>query len=156
MFLDVVEAGQDRGVRHYLIGSAPDVLDRLSWRLRDEYPRALVVGMESLPAQALSAKDPSERGARKERIAASGADLVWVGLGPDSGDLPNGPASQGSQGYSGYPDAHLPALTIPVGTAFEVLAGSVHPEPARRRWSRLSAFLRPRDGERLGQPAVSA
>ena len=59
----VFEAGQDAGLRHFLFGSTPDVLERLQARLLERYPRALIVGT----ARRRSGRCPT--GERRDRPA---------------------------------------------------------------------------------------
>jgi exopolysaccharide biosynthesis WecB/TagA/CpsF family protein len=74
----VIEAGQEAGLRHFLFGSSPDVLERLEGRLLDRFPRAIIAGSISPPFREVTDAE-NERFAAQ--IVASGADIVWVGLG---------------------------------------------------------------------------
>ncbi|MEO7157765.1 MAG: WecB/TagA/CpsF family glycosyltransferase [Vicinamibacterales bacterium] len=84
LFLDVLAAGVDRGVRHFLFGSTPDVLDRMCARLPELVPGIVIAGTESPPFRPLT---PAEEQDVASRIRATGADLVWVGLGTPKQDL---------------------------------------------------------------------
>ncbi len=78
LFRDVFLLGQSVGLRHYLLGSTPEVLAALQQRLRRTFPDALVVGAESPPFRPMTGP---ERQAQLGRIRDCGAQLVWVGLG---------------------------------------------------------------------------
>ncbi len=114
----VFEAGQDAGLRHFLFGSTPDVLERLQSRLLERYPRALVVGTFSPPFRALSEQ---ENVAIAQQITDSGADVVWVGLGLPKQD----------QWLERSAGLFQPAVGLGVGAAFDFLAGT---KPRAPQW----------------------
>ena len=105
-----VAAGRDQGVRHYLFGSSPAVLDRLRARLEEQAPGALVVGAASPPFGPIHRRDCSEE---VERIRAAAPDVVWVGLGAPKQEL----------WMRRNADALRPAVVVGVGAAFDIVAG---------------------------------
>lgn len=114
----VFEAGQDAGIRHFLFGSTPDVLDRLERRLLERYPRAIIAGKHSPPFRALS---DSENAGIADEIVRSRADIVWVGLGlPKQDEWLNRSA-----------ELFSPAVGLGVGAAFDFLAGT---KPRAPKW----------------------
>lgn len=121
LFLAVVDRGQQAGLRHYLLGSTPEVLDALRQRLLDAYPAARIVGWESPPFRDLT---EAERTAQAERIRCSGAQVVWVGLGTPKQDHESARLA-----------ARLPVVAAAVGAAFDFVAGTKRQAPAwmRRR-----------------------
>lgn len=66
------------GWRHYFLGGAEGVAQRLADVMRSNLPGLRVVGFECPPFRGLTAE---ERHQQIARINASGADIVWVGLG---------------------------------------------------------------------------
>jgi N-acetylglucosaminyldiphosphoundecaprenol N-acetyl-beta-D-mannosaminyltransferase len=66
------------GIPIYLYGSTPDVLKNLNDRLMDWFPTLKIVGMEAPPFRPLT---PEENDAACQRINASGAGIVFIGLG---------------------------------------------------------------------------
>jgi N-acetylglucosaminyldiphosphoundecaprenol N-acetyl-beta-D-mannosaminyltransferase len=60
-----------------------EVLAALEAQLRRRYPSAAIVRTESPPLRDLSAE---ERAEQRDRIIASGAEIVWVGLGTTKQD----------------------------------------------------------------------
>lgn len=110
LFGDVLSLGRQVKLRHYLLGSTWEVLAALDERLRRRYPGALIVGMDSPPFRALT--DP-EREHQAARIRASGAQVVWVGLGTPKQDLEAAMLSR-----------ELPLVFVAVGAAFEFVAGT--------------------------------
>jgi N-acetylglucosaminyldiphosphoundecaprenol N-acetyl-beta-D-mannosaminyltransferase len=75
--------GVEMGVRHYLFGGTPEVVERLRRRLEQDHPGIEIVGAESPPFRDLGTEDLE---GASERIRASGAHLVWVGLGSPKQD----------------------------------------------------------------------
>ncbi|MFO1536893.1 MAG: WecB/TagA/CpsF family glycosyltransferase [Actinomycetota bacterium] len=110
-----LDRGRAHGIRHHLYGSTPDVLDRLRRVIGERWPGAEIVGAESPPFRDLTDADLR---AATERMAASGADLVWVGLGtPKQDDAVHRLARLG------------PATYVAVGAAFDFLAGTKRQAP---------------------------
>jgi N-acetylglucosaminyldiphosphoundecaprenol N-acetyl-beta-D-mannosaminyltransferase len=114
----VIEAGQEAGIRHFLFGSSPDVLERLEQRLLDRFPEAIIAGSISPPFREVSDEE-NERFAAQ--IAASRADIVWVGLGLPKQD----------EWLHRSADLFAPALGLGVGAAFDFLAGT---KPRAPEW----------------------
>lgn len=77
LMLALFQSGCRTGFRHFLYGSTPETLDRLQARLLGRFPDADIAGTLSPPFRALSDGEQAEVA---ERINASGADIVWVGL----------------------------------------------------------------------------
>lgn len=67
-----------RGIKHYFYGGAPGVAEKLAAKLKQDYAGLEIVGVECPPFRTLSAEEKADVVAR---IKASGADIVWVGLG---------------------------------------------------------------------------
>lgn len=107
---DVMAAVLERGLRHYLLGGSPQTLAALQERIAQRWPKATIVGAESPPFRTLTA---SELAAQDARVAASGADLVWVGLGTPKQDWEAARVTAAT----GLP-------TLAVGAAFDFLAGT--------------------------------
>lgn len=113
----VCAAGVGRGVRHFLLGSTDETLAALAGRLERDYPGAIIVGAESRPFRALSRLEQVEE---LERIRASGAQVVWVGLGSTYQDLEAASLAR-----------DLGAVCIGIGAAFDFIAGTFRESP---RW----------------------
>jgi exopolysaccharide biosynthesis WecB/TagA/CpsF family protein len=106
-----------------LLGGMQDVLAQLEQRNYVPLPAALAAGTDS-PPFATPTKD--DLAARDERIRASNATLVWVGLGTHKQDLE----------VRRLADA-LPATALAVGAAFDFLAGATRQAP---RWRQRSGL----------------
>lgn len=83
--LEILPAwGVESGLRHYLYGGAPEVVEALRDRLGSKCPGIEIAGADSPPFHELS---PEELEATASRIRESGTDLLWVGLGTPKQDL---------------------------------------------------------------------
>lgn len=115
--LDVIDLGRPLQLRHYLLGGSPQVLAQLRDNLERDYPGIVVVGAESPPFRSPTEEELAER---DERIRASGAQVVWVGLGTPKQDFEAERLARS-----------LPILAAAVGAAFDYAAGTLAPAP---RW----------------------
>ncbi|MFC7305787.1 WecB/TagA/CpsF family glycosyltransferase [Streptomyces monticola] len=120
LFLDVFRTGQQVGLRHYLLGSTREVLDRLAAELLARYPRARIVGTEAPPFRELT---DEERRSQAVRIAASGAQVVWLGLGTPKQDHEAALLAATASGH--------PCVYVAVGAAFDFVSGN---KPQAPRW----------------------
>lgn len=110
LLLAVCERSMKTGWSHYFYGGAEGVPERLVRNLKNRFPELKVAGMESPPFRPLSEEEDHWA---VERINASNADILWVGLGTPKQDL--------------WMAAHRPEITTPVmigvGAAFDFHAG---------------------------------
>ncbi len=115
LFLEVFGRGSPLGIKHYLLGGTPEVLKALEHNLRERFPDARIVGAESPPFRPLT---EDEREAQDERIRASGAEIVWVGLGTPKQDWECARLRD-----------RLPSVFVAVGAAFDFAAGTKSTAP---------------------------
>lgn len=109
-------AAAEKGVSVYLYGSSPAVLEKLSASLKAMCPGLRIAGTESPPFRALSDAEHDETAAR---INASGAGLVFIGLGCPK------------QEAFAYRHRHsIRAIQVCVGAAFDFHAGLKSIAPA--------------------------
>jgi N-acetylglucosaminyldiphosphoundecaprenol N-acetyl-beta-D-mannosaminyltransferase len=102
--------------RHYLWGGKDGVADGMAEGLRTAVPGVEIVGTETPPFRLLSDEDLFDLAAR---VRASGANVLWVGLGTPRQD------------YVVHRLAPLLDLPIvPVGAAFDFWSGAVAEAPA--------------------------
>ena len=124
--------------RHYLLGGSMQTLDALQAEIGKRWPNAELAGAESPPFRAATAAELAERDAR---ISASGATLVWVGLGTPKQDVE----------VRRLADS-LPVAALAVGAAFDFIAGTV---PQAPRWMQRSgtewAYRLGREPKRLAK-----
>lgn len=119
----VAELGAARGLRHYLWGGAPGVAEEVAERLAELDETIVVAGCESPPYTDLSDEEVRSLAARVE---AAGADVLWVGLGTPRQDYLVPRISP----FVSHP-------VVPVGAAFDFLAGRVPEAPPILRGSGL-------------------
>ncbi|MDP4013823.1 MAG: WecB/TagA/CpsF family glycosyltransferase [Candidatus Nanopelagicales bacterium] len=119
----VLAASSTIGPRHYLLGGTRETVDRLSSVIRLRFPNADIVGVESPPFRAQSHE---EQFAQDKRIADSGAQIVWVGLGTPKQDWEVARLSRS-----------LPVVAIATGAAFDFIAGA---KPQAPKWMRASGL----------------
>lgn len=120
LMLDVLEAGLASGVRHYLYGSTPEVIERLAVSLTARFPGLQLAGVESPPFRPLT---PAEEEELVERVRRSRADIVWIGLGTPLQDV-----------FVDRFRNRLGASLVAVGAAFDFHSGAKRqaPRPVRR------------------------
>jgi len=115
LFLDVLDAGRERQLKHFLLGSTDEVLELIHTNVELQYPGVLFVGAESPPFRVLT---PVELAEQDARIADSKADIVWVGLGTPKQDVEVKRIANS-----------LPVVAMAVGAAFDFTAGTLKPAP---------------------------
>ncbi len=116
LLLQTMREGLPVGLRHYLYGSTPEVVLALADRLRQRFPGLLLVGVESPPFRDL---DPEEEKGLVDRVRASGATVVWVGLGTPRQDW-----------FVDRLRDRLDVTLVAAGAAFDFLAGAKPTAPA--------------------------
>lgn len=121
LMLQLCSRAAQEGIGIYLYGGTREVLLRLCELLRDRYRGLRIVGAESPPFRALT---PEEDRAAVERIARSGAGLLFIGLGCPKQEL--------------FAVAHadqILAVQLCVGAAFDFVAGTKPTAPLwMQRW----------------------
>lgn len=108
-------AAANAGLPIYLYGGSAPELSALQRELLRTMPTLCVAGAESPP---MLPADPPFDGAVVARINASGARLVFVGLGCPKQEY-----------WMGTHAAHIGAVSVGVGLAFAQLAGLKRPAP---------------------------
>lgn len=115
-FLDVIDVDREYGLRHYLLGSTPDVLHDLQLELMRRYPGVQIAGMHSPPFRPLTKAEITQQDGR---ILESGANVAWIGSGTPKQDVEAARLSR-STGIS----------AAAVGAAFDFAAGRLKPAPS--------------------------
>ena len=118
----------EEGVSIYLYGSAPHVIERLRTNLLAKFPALIVAGAESPPFRELTAE---EEEAMLQRIRASGAGLVFIGLGAPKQDL-----------FAYRCRDRLGVVLVCVGAAFDFHAEIKRMAPGWMQRSGLEWFFR--------------
>lgn len=109
------------GLKHYFYGGKDGVAETLRRRMEAKYPGVRIVGTECPPF-----RQPTQEEEREtiDRIVASGADIVWVGM-----------SSPKQEFWMARNRDKLPATLIGVGAAFDFHSGEVERAP---RWMQES------------------
>lgn len=116
--IDLVSARSVKtGLRHFFYGGKEGVAETLAGVLQARYPGLIVAGYECPPFRPLTEE---EHAAVLERIRASEADVVWVGM-----------SSPKQEVWMQRHYRRLPQTLIGVGAAFDFHAGTVRRAP---RW----------------------
>ena len=100
---------------HYFYGSTPETIAALKKNLRSKYPDMKIAGMESPPFRSLTEEEDRQA---VERINASGADFVWVGLGAPK-----------QEKWMYEHQGRIHAVMLGVGAGFDFHAGTVKRAP---------------------------
>ncbi|HVL23780.1 MAG TPA: WecB/TagA/CpsF family glycosyltransferase [Thermomicrobiales bacterium] len=116
LMLELCARSEETGHRHYFYGGAPGVAVDLVSRLTTKFTGLRVAGIHTPPMLPVGALESQET---IDRINASGADIVWVGLGTPKQDW--------------WVANHRPLLNAPViiavGAAFDFHSGRVRQAP---------------------------
>ena len=118
-FVKCLDEGRAQGVRHFFLGGSADLLDALKLTVNKRFPGTEIVGTISPPFRPLT---DTERAEQDAAIRASGAQVVWVGLGTPKQDFE----------AQRICDA-LGITTAAVGAAFDFVAGT---KPEAPNWMR--------------------
>lgn len=117
------------GVRHFFYGGTPEILEKLSAKLRGAYGDILIAGTAAPPFRPLT---PEEDAVMVQRINEAAPDIIWVGLGSPKQDV--------------WMVEHRERLTAPVlvgvGAAFDFLSGAKPQAPVWMRRSGLEWLFR--------------
>lgn len=117
LFVDCMDAGRERGLRHFLLGTTDPTLEALSAELQARFPGVRISGTYSPPFGPL---DEAFIDACSRRVAESPSDVVWVALGVPKQDL-----------LAAELTRRLDVTSVGVGAAFDMLSGRVREAP---RW----------------------
>jgi N-acetylglucosaminyldiphosphoundecaprenol N-acetyl-beta-D-mannosaminyltransferase len=116
LFLETLSAQGSVPVKHFFLGGTPDTLRRLKTQIHLRFPKLQVAGMYSPPFSPIS-QDLIDDWA--DRISATGATIVWLGLGSPKQDFTSSLLAR-----------KLGVHCVGVGAAFDFLAGTQREAPA--------------------------
>lgn len=124
IMLQLCEDGVNKGWRHYFYGGADGVADELARGFQRRFPGFLVAGTHAPPFRVLS---PKEQADDLDRINASRAHIVWVGLGCPKQEIWMREHASRLKG----------AVVIGVGAAFDFHGGRI---PRAPLWMRRNGL----------------
>lgn len=107
---------QPDGFRHFFLGGRQSTLDALKHTFAEKFPRAAIAGMYSPP---FGEWPESEFRNICEKIRASGANLIWIGLG----------CPKQEHWIAAHKDQLPPGVYFGIGAAFAFHAGEVRQAP---------------------------
>jgi N-acetylglucosaminyldiphosphoundecaprenol N-acetyl-beta-D-mannosaminyltransferase len=116
LMLHVLEMAEREGLPVGFYGAQENTLARLRVRLRERFPALQVAYVCSPPFRALEAQEKAKIVAE---IAASGARILFVGLGCPKQEL-----------WMAEHKGKIPAVMLGVGAAFDFHAGVIRQSPA--------------------------
>lgn len=128
LFEDVLDQGRAMEVRHFFLGSTPEVIARLREEVQRRYPGIIVCGWSAPPFGPL---DAAFYQAATESIGSAAPDIVWIGMGTPKQDL----AAVELARLSGRP-------CVGVGAAFDFVAGTAREAPTFIRRAGLEWLFR--------------
>ena len=114
-FQRCLDQGRAQGVRHFFVGGSPELLESLKGAVERRFPGTQIVGMISPPFRPLTEPERTDQDAQ---IRASGAQVVWVGLGTPKQDFE---AQRICEACS--------VTTAAVGAGFDFVAGTKREAP---------------------------
>lgn len=107
---------RDNGLSHYFYGGTPETIEVLSRKLRATYPNLRIAGMVSPPFRPLTPEEDTEE---IRRMNASGADIIWVGLGAPK-----------QENWMYEHRGKVNGVMIGVGAGFDYHAGTIKRAPS--------------------------
>ncbi len=116
LFVDCMDAGRERGLRHFLLGTTDPTLEALSAELEARFPGVRISGTYS---PAFAPMDDAFVEACRRRVAESDSDVVWIALGVPKQDVLTHELSK-----------RLDVTCVGVGAAFDMLSGRVREAPS--------------------------
>jgi N-acetylglucosaminyldiphosphoundecaprenol N-acetyl-beta-D-mannosaminyltransferase len=117
VMLAVCDQGRSLGLQHFFLGGASGVAEELARRLGERFRGLAVAGTSSPPFRPMTEDELDEVAGQ---VKASGANVIWIGLGAPKQEL--FAANEGQR----FGDVVL----LPVGAAFDYYAGGVPRAPA--------------------------
>lgn len=123
-----LEAGREKGWRHYFYGGTQKTLDILKEMLPKRYPGIQIAGMYSPPFRPLTEEEDA---AAIKAICDAQPDFVWVGLGAPK-----------QEKWMQVHQGKVQGLMVGVGAAFDYEAGNINRAPKWMQDHNLEWFYR--------------
>jgi N-acetylglucosaminyldiphosphoundecaprenol N-acetyl-beta-D-mannosaminyltransferase len=115
LFEAVLDECRGTDIRHFLLGGSEETLSSLVEAIAVKFPGANVVGFDSPPFRKPGKQELLRR---DEMVKASGADIVWVGLGTPKQDFEVQRLAE-----------ELGVVAVAIGAAFDFTAGTKRVAP---------------------------
>lgn len=127
-FEEILKSSAEKKYRHFLYGSTDETLKKMSEKIAEEFPDAVISGMYSPPFRLLT---PDEDNAVISMINSSEPDFVWVGLGAPKQEI-----------WMSSHQGRINGFMIGVGAAFDYMAGNIKRAPLWMQKCDLEWFYR--------------
>ncbi|WP_242840990.1 WecB/TagA/CpsF family glycosyltransferase [Butyrivibrio sp. AE3004] len=115
-FMDAMfKSTMDGKLSHYFYGSSEETIELLKEKLPEKYPGIVIKGFYSPPFRELT---PEEDNDIIEMLNASGADLIWIGLGAPK-----------QEKWMAAHEGKLHGVMLGVGAGFNFYAGNIKRAP---------------------------
>lgn len=111
----ILNISKEHGYSHYFYGSTEETLEKLKKHLEENYPGLKVAGMYSPPFRPLSKEEDEQI---IQRMNASQADFIWVGLGAPK-----------QERWMAEHQGKIRGFMVGVGAAFDYMAGNIKRAP---------------------------
>lgn len=115
VFRELLNRGRNKGIKHFLLGTTDETLEKLETKLVSEYPGVKIVGKYSPP---FGVPTDSELAAQDKIIQEAGPDVIWLGVSSPKQDFE---AQRLAKKFS--------VMTLAVGAAFDFVAGTQKEAP---------------------------
>jgi N-acetylglucosaminyldiphosphoundecaprenol N-acetyl-beta-D-mannosaminyltransferase len=115
IFQETCKKASQAQISVFLLGSKPEILNKICQRMRTEFPILKIAGVESPPFRPLGLTPDMDM---IQTINASGAGIVFVALGCPKQEL-----------WMSQHRDNIPAVMIGVGGVFPVYAGALKQTP---------------------------
>jgi len=124
LLLEVCQASERAGWRHFFYGGGPGTAEALAAVLQAKFPKLQIVGTHTPPFRPLT---PAEFQDFQAQIIAARPDIIWVGLSTPKQEL--------------FMSSSIGSLDVPImigiGAAFDLISGKVRQSP---RWIQRLGF----------------
>lgn len=117
LFVNTIDQGRRKGIRHYFLGTTPETLELLVSKIEAVYPGTIVAGAFAPPFGEL---DDKFYESCVQRIEPSEPHILWVALGSPKQDY-----------ATSYLARSVGVPCVGVGAAFDFVAGTAKEAP---RW----------------------
>ncbi|MBD2445801.1 WecB/TagA/CpsF family glycosyltransferase [Nostoc sp. FACHB-152] len=112
VFLNLCSLSEMTGKTVYFLGSTQDILDKIKWKLNQEYPLLKIAGMKSIPFVPIDEIDKNYDTELIKEINQSGAGIIFVCLGCPKQEI-----------WMSHYQGRIKGVMIGVGAVFSMYAG---------------------------------
>ena len=116
LMLELFKASEKHGWRHYFYGTTQDTLDKMTTKLKNEYPGLQIAGTHPSMFRNLSSEEDQ---AVVAEINATNPDFVWFSLGAPKGNY-----------FASDHQGLISGLMLSVGAGFDYYAENIERAPS--------------------------